>query len=59
MTILLLLIPVALLLGLAGIWGFLWAISASQFDDLNAAGNRILFDDADALLREGRKHETR
>lgn len=52
MTILLLLIPAALLLGLLGMWCFLWAINSGQFDDLEAAGTRVLFDDADAALRE-------
>lgn len=45
MTNLLLLIPVALLLGLLGLAGFLWALRSGQFDDLDGAANRILFDD--------------
>ncbi len=52
MTILLLLIPAALGLGALGMWCFLWALNAGQFDDLDSAGSRILFDDADANLRE-------
>lgn len=52
MTILLLLIPAALMLGLLGMWSFLWALNAGQFDDLETEGSRILFDDADARLRE-------
>ncbi|MEK9968657.1 MAG: cbb3-type cytochrome oxidase assembly protein CcoS [Ferrovibrio sp.] len=55
MTILLLLIPVALLLGLLGVWAFMWAIGSGQFNDLDAAGSRVLFDDADARLRERRQ----
>lgn len=47
MTNLLLLIPVALLLGLAGLVAFLWALKSGQFDDLDGAANRILFDDDD------------
>jgi cbb3-type cytochrome oxidase maturation protein len=42
---LLLLIPVALALGLGGLATFLWALSAGQFDDLDGAAGRILFDD--------------
>lgn len=42
---LLLLIPIALALGLAGLIAFLWALSAGQFDDLDGAAGRILFDD--------------
>jgi cbb3-type cytochrome oxidase maturation protein len=45
MTNLLLLIPVALLLGLLGLGGFLWALRSGQFEDLDGAANRILFDD--------------
>ena len=47
MTNLLLLIPVALLLGLAGLGAFLWALKSGQFDDLDGAAHRILFDDDD------------
>lgn len=47
MTNLLLLIPVALLLGLLGLLGFLWALRSGQFDDLDGAAHRILFDDDD------------
>ena len=45
MTILLYLIPIALLLGLAGLAAFLWALKSGQFEDLDGAANRILFDD--------------
>ncbi len=41
------LIPVALGLGLLGLGAFLWALRAGQFDDLDGAANRILFDDED------------
>lgn len=50
MTILLYLIPIALLLGLAGLGAFLWALKSGQFEDLDGAANRILFDDDDAPL---------
>lgn len=45
MTILIYLIPVALLLGGLGLAGFLWALRSGQYDDLAGAANRILFDD--------------
>ncbi|WP_428249745.1 cbb3-type cytochrome oxidase assembly protein CcoS [Ferrovibrio sp.] len=57
MTILLLLIPVAIFLGGLGMACFIWALNSGQFEDLNTAGNRILFDDADAALRERNKGE--
>jgi cbb3-type cytochrome oxidase maturation protein len=46
-NILLWLIPAALLLGLLGLLGFLWALKSGQFDDLDGAAHRILFDDED------------
>ena len=42
---LLLLIPVALALGLGGLVTFLWAMQSGQFEDLDGAAGRILFDD--------------
>jgi cbb3-type cytochrome oxidase maturation protein len=39
------LIPAALLLGLLGLGAFLWALRHGQFDDLDGAAHRILFDD--------------
>ncbi len=42
---LLLLIPVALGLGIVGLFAFTWALHAGQFDDLDGAAGRILFDD--------------
>jgi cbb3-type cytochrome oxidase maturation protein len=49
MTVLLFLIPIALLLGGLGLGGFLWAMRSGQFDDLDGAAQRILFDDAPAV----------
>jgi cbb3-type cytochrome oxidase maturation protein len=42
------LIPVALLLGLAGLAAFFWASSSGQFDDMDGAALRILIDDGEA-----------
>jgi len=42
---LVILIPVALALGLAGLAAFFWAIRSRQFDDLDGAALRILIDD--------------
>ena len=47
MNVLIFLIPVALLLGLAGLGAFLWALKSGQFDDLDGAAERILLDDED------------
>lgn len=45
MDSLLLLIPVSLFLGLVGLIGFLWALRSRQYEDLDGAAARILFDD--------------
>lgn len=45
MTVLLYLIPAALFLGFLGLCAFLWALKSGQFDDLDGAAHRILFDD--------------
>lgn len=45
MTVLIYLIPAALFLGLIGLGGFLWALSHGQFEDLDGAAYRILYDD--------------
>jgi cbb3-type cytochrome oxidase maturation protein len=39
------LIPVALCLGAVGLAAFLWAMTSGQFDDLDGAASRVLFDD--------------
>lgn len=45
MDVLLYLIPAALLLGGLGLAAFLWALKSGQFDDLDGAAHRILFED--------------
>jgi cbb3-type cytochrome oxidase maturation protein len=45
MNVLVLLVPVALFLGLLGLIAFLWNLRAGQYDDLDGAASRILFDD--------------
>jgi cbb3-type cytochrome oxidase maturation protein len=45
MTVLLILIPVALLLGSIGLATFLWALRTGQFEDLDGAAVRILEDE--------------
>lgn len=47
MTALMYLIPAALFLGLLGVAAFFWSLRAGQFDDLDGAAHRILFDDED------------
>jgi len=45
MDSLLLLVPVSLFLGFLGLVGFLWALRSRQYEDLDGAAARILFDD--------------
>lgn len=58
MSSLLLLIPAALSLGLLGLVAFLWALRSGQFDDLDGAAQRILFDDDDGRDRKGERDES-
>lgn len=52
MDSLIILVPVALLLGLTGLVGFLWALRSGQYDDLDGAASRILFDEPPAPTPE-------
>ncbi|QGM98182.1 cbb3-type cytochrome oxidase assembly protein CcoS [Methylocystis parvus] len=45
MTVLLFLIPLALLLGLGALAAFLWSLKSGQFEDLDGAAHRVLMDD--------------
>ena len=45
MSGLLYLIPIAVILGLIGLAAFLWALKSGQFDDLDGAAERVLFDE--------------
>ncbi len=45
MTILVVLVPLALALGLAGLAAFLWSLRNGQYDDMDGAAVRILADD--------------
>lgn len=47
MDVLLILIPLALILGLIGLGAFIWWIKSDQMDDLEGAAHRILIDDDD------------
>lgn len=49
---LMILIPIALFMGLAGLAAFLWAMGNGQFDDPDGAAMRILIDDDEAEKRE-------
>ncbi|WP_416896864.1 MAG: cbb3-type cytochrome oxidase assembly protein CcoS [Minwuia sp.] len=46
MNVLVILIPIALLLGGAGLAAFLWALRSGQYEDPEGASQRILMDDS-------------
>ena len=45
MEILVFLVPLALMLGLAGLAAFLWSLRSGQYDDLDGAAWRAIADD--------------
>lgn len=45
MNILVYLVPLALMLGLLGLFAFIWSMKSGQFDDLEGAAHRMLGDD--------------
>jgi cbb3-type cytochrome oxidase maturation protein len=45
MTIILFLLVISLLLGATDLGFFLWSLRSGQYDDLDGAANRILFDE--------------
>lgn len=49
MTILLLLAPISVLLGLAAVAAFVWTLRSGQYDDIQGSAARILMDDGDPL----------
>ncbi|MBY0586963.1 cbb3-type cytochrome oxidase assembly protein CcoS [bacterium] len=48
MSVLYVSIPVALLMAAAAVVAFLWSVRAGQFEDLESARYRVLFDDRPA-----------
>jgi cbb3-type cytochrome oxidase maturation protein len=57
MTALMYLMPAALFLGLLGVAAFYWSLRSGQFDDLDGAAHRILFDDEDEDEKKDRPPE--
>ncbi|MBB2752501.1 UNVERIFIED_ORG: cbb3-type cytochrome oxidase maturation protein [Rhizobium aethiopicum] len=44
------LIPIAVLMGIAGLGAFLWSLRNGQYEDLEGAAERILFENDDKPL---------
>lgn len=45
------LIPIAIGLGLTALGAFMWCLRSGQYDDLDGAAERILFDEDDRSFR--------
>jgi cbb3-type cytochrome oxidase maturation protein len=45
MEVMIILVPLALALGLAGLLAFLWSLKSGQYDDLEGAAWRAIADD--------------
>lgn len=45
MEVMVILVPLALALGLAGLLAFLWSLKSGQYDDLEGAAWRAISDD--------------
>ena len=45
MEVLIYLVPMALMLGLLGLGGFLWSLKSNQYDDLDGAAWRAIADE--------------
>jgi cbb3-type cytochrome oxidase maturation protein len=45
MEVLVYLVPLALGLGLLGLFGFMWSLKSGQYDDLDGAAWRAIMDD--------------
>ena len=49
MTALVVLVPVTVAMGAAGLLAFLWSMRAKQYEDLDGAAERILLDDEEDI----------
>ncbi|GMR08952.1 MAG: cbb3-type cytochrome oxidase assembly protein CcoS [Gammaproteobacteria bacterium] len=57
MEIIYLLVPLALILVAAIVYGFLWAIRSGQFDDMEGPAHSILMDDDDRPTDAGTENQ--
>lgn len=55
MEVLIILVPLALALGAAGLAGFLWSLKNGQYDDLDGAAWRAIADDEPAGSSNGQQ----
>jgi cbb3-type cytochrome oxidase maturation protein len=55
MEVLIILVPLALALGAAGLAGFLWCLKNGQYDDLDGAAWRAILDDEPPASSDGKQ----
>jgi cbb3-type cytochrome oxidase maturation protein len=55
MEVLVFLVPLAILLGLVGLFGFLWSLRNGQYEDLDGAAWRAIMDDEPAGSSNGQQ----
>lgn len=48
MSVLIYLIPASIILGAVGLAAFLWSFRSGQYQDLDGAAQRVLYDEEDA-----------
>lgn len=53
------LIPIALCLGAVALGAFLWSLKSGQYEDLDGAAERVLFDDEEAPIGRGGDADSR
>jgi cbb3-type cytochrome oxidase maturation protein len=53
MQSLIILVPLALALGLLGLWAVLWSLKSGQYEDLEGAGWRAILDDDSPTKKPG------
>ncbi|MCQ4634594.1 MULTISPECIES: cbb3-type cytochrome oxidase assembly protein CcoS [Shinella] len=61
MTAISVLVPLSIVMGIAGLLAFLWSLRTRQYEDLDGAAARILLDsdEDDAIDRDRRRHMSR
>jgi len=52
------LVPVAVTMGLVGLGAFLWSLRSNQYEDLEGAAERILFESKDGPSIDSRRHDS-
>lgn len=57
MSVLIFLVPITLALALCGLIAFLWSLKTKQYDDLEGAAHRILFDEDLKENSKGKNHQ--